>query len=89
MAVPAENSKPKMDKCFFSISTRRLAESAEGLNSSLGLSAGDLWPKKCEPICGLARSLKGFAYAVIEIRLKKLKVTIIDTSKAEHNIVNC
>jgi len=30
------------------VSTRRLAESVEGLNSSL--AAGDLWPKKCCPI---------------------------------------
>jgi len=34
------NAKPKK---FFS---RRLAESVEGLNSSLALAAGDLWPKK-------------------------------------------
>jgi len=32
-------------KTFFSISTRRLAESVEGLNSSLALAAGELWPK--------------------------------------------
>ena len=31
-----------------------------------------------------------FAYGVIiETRLKKLKATIIDSSKAEHNTVNC
>jgi len=35
---------------FFSMSTRRLAESVEGLNSSLALAAGDLWPKKGRPI---------------------------------------
>jgi len=28
------------------MSTRRLAESVESLNSSLALAAGDLWPKK-------------------------------------------
>jgi len=28
------------------MSSRRLAESVEGLNSSLALVAGDLWPKK-------------------------------------------
>ena len=39
--------------------TRRLAESVEGLNISLALAAGDLWPKKCEPIYWLAWSLKG------------------------------
>jgi len=32
------------------MSTRRLAESVEGLNSSLALAAGDLWPKKGRPI---------------------------------------
>jgi len=38
-----------------SISTRRLAESVEGLNSSLALAAGDFWPKKaCQ-----SRPLKG------------------------------
>jgi len=28
------------------MSTKRLAESFEGLNSSLALAAGDLWPNK-------------------------------------------
>jgi len=46
-------------KLFFSILTRRLAESVEGLNSSLALASGDLWPTNCEPIYWLARSLKG------------------------------
>jgi len=32
---------------FFSILTARLAESAEGLNSSLALAAGKLWAKEC------------------------------------------
>jgi len=41
------------------MSTRRLAESVEGLNSSLALVAGDLWPKKGEPTYWLVRSLKG------------------------------
>ena len=39
---------------FFSMLTRRLAESVEGLNSSLALAAGNLWPKKA----GQSRSLK-------------------------------
>jgi len=38
---PPENPKPKTKKIFFSISTRRHAESVEGLNSSLALAAGD------------------------------------------------
>jgi len=54
---PPANAKPKTN--IFSMSTRRLAESVEGLNSSLALAAGDLWLKKGEPIYWLARSLKG------------------------------
>jgi len=46
---PPENPHRKQ-KTFFSISTRRLAESVEGLNSSLALAAGELWPKKGWPI---------------------------------------
>jgi len=46
-------------KKFFSMSTRRLGESVEGLNSSLALAASNLWPKMREPICWLAWSLKG------------------------------
>jgi len=40
------------------MSTRRLAESVKGLNSSLALAAGDLWPKKGRPIA-VVKSLKG------------------------------
>ena len=40
----------QQQKNFFSMSTRRLTESVEGLNSSLALAADDLWPKKGEPI---------------------------------------
>jgi len=32
-------------KKVFSVGTRRLAESVEGLNISLALAAGELWPK--------------------------------------------
>jgi len=35
------------------MSTRRLAESVEGLNSSLALAADDLWPKKGWPIAAV------------------------------------
>jgi len=38
---------------FFSMSTKRLAESVEGLNSSLALAVGDLWPKKGRPIAAV------------------------------------
>jgi len=37
------------------MSTRRLAESVEGLTSSLALAAGDLWPKKGRPIAVVKR----------------------------------
>jgi len=46
VTFPPENLKPKTKNVLFSMSTRRLAESVEGLNSSLALAAGDLWPKK-------------------------------------------
>jgi len=52
------NAKPKT-KIFFSMSTRGLAESVEGLNSSLALAAGNLWPEKGEPIYWLRQSFKG------------------------------
>ena len=55
VTFPPANAKPKQ-KIFFSMSTRRLAESVEGLNSSLALGAGDLSPKKGEPMHWLARS---------------------------------
>ena len=48
MTSPPENPHRKR-KTFFSMSTRRLAESVKGLNSSLALAAGDLWPKKGRP----------------------------------------
>jgi len=50
--TPTEN-----EKVFFSMSTRRLAESVEGLNSSLALAAGDFWPKKFRPIA-IVKGLK-------------------------------
>jgi len=57
--VPPRKRQTKNKKLFFLMSTRRLAEIVEGLNSSLALAAGDLWPKKGESIYLLARSLKG------------------------------
>jgi len=38
------NAKPKTNN-LFSISTRQRGESVEGLNSSLALAAGNLWPR--------------------------------------------
>ena len=56
--------------------TRRLVESVEGLNSSLVLASGDLWPKNCEPIYWLARSLKGLHMSIksLEIILQLLNL---------------
>jgi len=56
--LPSE-PQTENEKRFISISRRRLAESVDGLDSSLAQSPGELWPKECEPIYGLSRSLKG------------------------------
>jgi len=50
---PPENAKPKTKNVFFDLSTRRLAESVKGLNSSLALAAGDFWPKKGRQIAAV------------------------------------
>jgi len=42
------------------VSTRRLAEFVEGLNSSLARAAGNIGPKKGMPICWRAWLLKGW-----------------------------
>ena len=55
---PQENPKPKTE-FFFLLETTRLAESIEGLNTSLAIAAGELQPKKLETIYWLLRSLKG------------------------------
>ena len=52
LTLPPANAKRKTKK-YFSMSTRRLSESVEGLNSSLALAAGDLWPKNGEVVKGL------------------------------------
>jgi len=54
----AENHTPKT-KTFFSISTRRLAESVDGLNSSLAQSTGELWRCKALQKKWRTRDLKG------------------------------
>jgi len=56
---PPSEPHTENEKRFFSILSRRLAESVDGLDSSLTQSPGELWPKECEPIYGLSRSLKG------------------------------
>jgi len=57
--VPSENPPPKT-KNFFSISTTRLAESAERLNSSLAESPGELQDCKALHETWFSRNLKGF-----------------------------
>jgi len=44
------------------MSTRRLAESVEGLSSSLVLTAGDLWPKKGWPIAVVVGLIECLAF---------------------------
>ena len=67
MTSPPEISHRKL---LFSISTRRLVESVECLNSSLALASGDLWPKNSEPVYWLARWLKGFTRNIV-LRLSR------------------
>jgi len=57
MTTSTDNPK-RFNFFFFSIETVRLAESAEGLISSLVLAAGKLWPRKYRPSLWLARALK-------------------------------
>jgi len=56
-------------KMFFSILTRRLAESVEGLNSSLALAAGNLWPKHCEVVKGLKHLEPVYEYWTLKSRI--------------------
>jgi len=49
--VPPSKRQTKNKNIFFML-TRRLAESVDGLNSSLALAAGDLWPKKASQFIG-------------------------------------
>jgi len=45
--VTNKKTNPKLN--IFLVETRRLPESVEGLNSSLALATGDLWPEMCRP----------------------------------------
>jgi len=58
-AVPPANPKLKTKIVFFSISSRRLAESEDGLDSSLAQSDGELQRCKLAPKFWRARDLKG------------------------------
>jgi len=59
---PPSEPQTENEKRCFSISSRRLAESVDGLNSSVAQSPEELWPKECEPIYWLSRLL----YAIKE-----------------------
>ena len=58
-AVPPANPKPKRKIVFFSISSKRLAESEDGLDSSLTQSGGELQRCKPAPKFWLAQDFKG------------------------------
>ena len=60
--VTSRKPPPKTKNVFFSMSTKRLAESVEGLKSSLAVAAGDLWPKKGRPIA----AVKGFNVKILQ-----------------------
>jgi len=47
------------NKKIFSILTTRVVASVEGLNSSLALVVGELWPKECWPRSWPFRNVKG------------------------------
>ena len=61
--VTSRKPPPKTKNVFF-MSARRLAESVEGLNSSLALAAGNLWPKKGRSIA----AVKGLRYQSSDMR---------------------
>ena len=63
------------EKKLFSISTRRLADSAEGLNSSLAQSAGELWPEMSRPLWWPTRYLKGATSSKDDFAPKCLKTS--------------
>jgi len=54
MSLP-EIHPPKAKNVFFSMSTRRLAESVDGLDSSLAQSPGELWDCNALQDFGLLR----------------------------------
>ena len=55
-----QKTPPKTKRVFFSISSRRLAESVDGLDSSLAQLGGKLQHCKLAPKFWRARDLKGF-----------------------------
>jgi len=59
-------------KNVFSMLTRRLAESVEGLNSSLVLVAGNLWPKKGWPIA-VVKGLTSFNFEGFGTHMKSIE----------------
>ena len=58
---PQENPKPKIEH-FSWLGTRSLAESEEGLNTSLVAATGKLWPNTCRRLAGAV--VKGFKDAL-------------------------
>jgi len=60
--VSSRKPPPKTKNVVFLMSTRRPAESVEGLNSSLAIEAGDLWPKKGRPIAIVKEGKNDFCF---------------------------
>ena len=65
------------EKIIFSISTRRLAESVKGLNSSLALAADNFWPKKGRQIAavkGLRKEVKNICQRSMSTKIKIIDI---------------
>ena len=77
--ITSRKHQTKNEKRFFSISTRRLAESVEGLNSSLALAAGNFWPRKGPPITAV-KGLRLHGFSVQRTMNWKLKCCYLEVA---------
>ena len=67
LTPPSENRNSNQIIYKFLSETRRRAESVNGVNSSLAVAAGDLWPKKWRPLQWLARALNGYTKHDVQV----------------------
>jgi len=58
------------------MSTGRLAESVDGLNSSLALAAGDLWPKKGQPIAVVQGIMNKYVQTGINVSVADCSLSV-------------